>query len=57
MLFSTQLKLKLKVELSLAMKHVYESQYLNEAKPDLQYEAIFNVQWNNTRTKESIKKI
>ena len=24
------------------MKHVYECQYLNEAKPDIQYEAIFN---------------
>ena len=40
MLFSTQLKLKF--ELSLAMKHVYECQYLNEAKPNIQYEAIFN---------------
>ena len=40
MLFSTQLKLKF--ELSLAMKHVYECQYLNGAKPNIQYEAIFN---------------
>ena len=24
------------------MKHIYECQYLNEEKPDIQYEAIFN---------------
>ena len=24
------------------MKHIYECQYLNKTKPDIQYEAIFN---------------